>query len=164
MANTSRSEKFRPVFDFLKEQNALPFILDVTRFEFIGFSGNKVSYNKRRALIENQKRFPIVSTRDEDIKQAALLSSIYKQINPNISPKQISLCDCLNASQIIRFQGSAFLVTTDIHDYPLSVFDIGKLMHINDNGKAIIVAFITFNKEKWENAQKHFEQSGPSPN
>lgn len=157
IARKKRAEKFRPVLEFLKNNNIDIFVLDATRFEFVGFAGNQVDYDFLDSWI---KRFPITLTKENDVELAILISSIYKCLHPDISPKQISYCDCLYAAQVIKYEGRAFLITTDVHDYPISIFDISKIEIINNNGKAVFVAFITFNKEKWGIAKRQFEKSG----
>lgn len=157
IAKEKRAEKFRSVLEFLKNNGIDIFVLDATRFEFVGFAGNKIDYDFSDDWI---KRFPIAPTTKDDVGLAILISSIYKCRHSDISPKQISYCDCLYASQIIKYKGRAFLITTDVHDYPISIFDISKIDIIDNNGRAIFAAFITFNKEKWENAKERFEKSG----
>lgn len=159
MATSKRSDKFRPVFDFLKKVNASPYIIDATCFEFAGFSNNSVDY---KYLIDWLNNFPIVPTRDEEIKLAILISSIYKCKNPSINKQQISYPDLLYAAQIIKYRGKAFLVTTNINDYPVFLFNIPKIISIEqDSGSVVIVGFMTFNLHKWEETREHFETSGP---
>lgn len=157
VSRSGEAGKFRPVFDFLKQNNIESFVLDITRFEFIGFSTNKVDYDLCSSFI---KRYPIISTKESDVNLATLLSSVYKCCNPNISPKQISFCDCLHAAQMIKFKEKVFVVTTDIHDYPILIFDIKKIMVVEENGRAVLVAFFMLNVEKWNKMQNCFLKSG----
>lgn len=157
MAKSKRAEKFRPVFEFLKLSDTSPFLLDATRFELIGFSKNSKDYE---FLSDWVKQFPIANTRQEDIDTAIYISSLYKCRDPNISTKQISLCDCLHAAQLIKYKERAFIVTTDVHDYPLSLFDIKKTVVIDEGGRAVFVGFITYNESKWVEMSNRFAGSG----
>jgi predicted nucleic acid-binding protein len=157
MAKSKRAEKYRSVFEFLENMEISPFILDATRFEFIGFSTNKKDYD---FLTDWIKQFPVANTRPEDVDKAILLSSLYRCKDPSISPKQISFCDCLHAVQLLKYEGRAFVITTDVHDYPLFLFDIEKTFVIDENGKAVFVGFITYNEEKWKEVNERFEKSG----
>ncbi|MBU3942510.1 hypothetical protein KKA24_00840 [Patescibacteria group bacterium] len=157
MTKSKRAEKFRSVFEFLKNNNIEIFLTDSTCFEFVGFSRNKTNYDFLKNWI---KKFPIIPTRENDIKLATLISSIYKCCHSDISPKQISYCDCLYAAQIVKFEGRAFLVTTNIHDYPVSLFDIKKISIIEYDGKAVFVAFMAYNERKWRELKSKFENSG----
>jgi predicted nucleic acid-binding protein len=153
MTRSKRAERFLSVFKFLKEKDVQPFLLDSTRFELIGFSTNKKDYDFLNEWIE---QFPIVNARREDVDSAILLSSLYKCRDPSISPKQISYCDCLHATQLIKYKEKAFILTTDVHDYPLSLFDIKKIMVVDENSRAVFVGFITYNEGKWNELNKRF--------
>ncbi|MDE1970034.1 MAG: hypothetical protein KGI50_00430 [Patescibacteria group bacterium] len=156
LAKEKRADKFRPVFDFFKNNNIDPLLIDATYFELLGFTANKSDFD---FLAEWVKQFPILPTKSEDVELASLLSSYYKNLDPELNKKQISYCDCLHAAQLIKFGGRVFIVTTDIHDYPISIFDIKSIQIIEDNKKAVLVGFITFNKEKLEKARINFEKS-----
>lgn len=153
MAKEKRAEKFRSVFDFLIDNGNEPYCLNATAFEFLGFSGNKKEYEKLNSWI---KKFNVVNVREDDNDQAIHISSLYKNRDPSLNSKQISYCDCLHAAQLVKREGKAFLVTTDIHDYPISLFDISKIMVIEEGPRALLVGFITFNSQKWTEAQRAF--------
>lgn len=156
MMKEHRALKFRPIFDFLQEHNAAPFLTDAIFFEVVGFINNK---EERKFVISALKKFafPKLPITTEDVETAILLSSCYKQADPNISSKQISFCDCLNAAQLVHYGDKAFIVTADIHDYPISIFDIKKVQIIEDGRQAVVVGFITYNAKKWGDAKKAFE-------
>lgn len=156
MTREKRSEIFRTVFNFLKEQNAEIFLLDSTYFEVIGFTR---TYDRFESLNKWVRKFPILRIREDDINLATRLSMYYRCLDSNINPKQISFCDCLNAAQLIKYKGKAFLVTTDIYDYPISLFNISKLFCIEDNKRANIVAIITYDEHKWKLAEEKFKNS-----
>ncbi len=154
---TKRSESFKPIFEYLKEKNTTPFIIEPTKFEFIGYSSNKTDYDKLTSFVGQFSSIPL---QNNDIETATLLSSIYKNKNPSINPKQISFVDCLYASQIIKFQSRAFIVTTDVNDYPSFLFDMPYHIAIEEaDGATSFVGFKTYNKEKWEKLQKNFKSS-----
>ncbi|GEM_PF-3390213 len=156
MVKEKRAEKFRPVFEFLKENNAEIFLTDATYFEFTAFSRTK----KNHDFLENWiNQFTIVTSGLQDIKSASLLSSYYTHADSQLNKKQISYCDCLYGAQLAKYKGLAFIVTTDMHDYPISLFDIAKVMIVEDGQKAVIVAFITFNEEKWKIISGRFDKS-----
>lgn len=156
--NTKRSESFRPVFEFLKEKEIEPFILDATRFEFVGYSSNKKDFDILSSYIGT---FWTLSTTRDDIDLATKLSAMFKCKNASISPKQISLVDCLHATQILKYKSRAFVVTTDINDYPSFLFDTQKYFPIEENGgNTTFVAFKTFNEKKWAALEKNFDTSG----
>ena len=56
---TKRSEQFRPVFEFLKEKETSPFVLNATMFEFSGYSSSKKDYERRDAWIKTFDTSPI---------------------------------------------------------------------------------------------------------
>ncbi|MBI2120845.1 MAG: type II toxin-antitoxin system VapC family toxin [Parcubacteria group bacterium] len=155
MPKENRAEKFRPVFEFLKERRISIFLTDAVYFEFTGFQQNK---NDRDSLKKWVEQFPRVDTRFEDVERAALLSSCYKNTDPSLNTRQISYPDCLHASQILKYEGRAFIITADIHDYPVSIFDISKVMMIEDGKRAVVVGFITYNEKKWLKAVNNFER------
>ena len=157
---TKRSAAFRPVFEFMKEMEMVPFILDATKFEFMGYSTNKKEFESLRTYIESPV-FWMPHSEPRDIELATELSAIYKCKNPSISPKQISLVDCLHAAQIVKYEGRALVVTTDINDYPSFLFDSKKYFQIEESGgNTTFVAFKTFNEEKWVTLKKDFDTSG----
>lgn len=160
LQKTKRSASFRPVFDFLKKMEMVPFIIEATKFEFLGYSTNKKEFESLKAYIEN----PIFWThhiQTEDIELATKLSAMYKCKNSNISPKQISFVDCLHAAQILKYKGNAIVITTDINDYPSFLFDVSKYFPIEESGgNTTFVALKTFSKDKWDLLQKDFESSG----
>lgn len=157
MIREKRAEKFRPVFEFLKQNNVEIFLIDATYFEFTAFVGNKKNYDVLSNWIGE---FPILPCRLDDTKLASLLSSYYIHADPKLNKKQISYIDCLYAAQLVRYKERAFIVTTDIHDYPISIFDISKIVVLEDSQRAVIVAFITFNEDKWQAISHRFEASG----
>lgn len=156
---TRRSEQFRPAFEFLKEQETVPFVLDATAFEFAGYSANKKDYDRRLSLIrEFGPSSPVTS---EDIEMATRLSAMYKCKSHSINPSQISYIDCLHAAQLVRFKERAFIVTTDVNDYPSFLFDTSKVIAIDEEaGRTIFVAFKTYNQEKMTKLVSRFDSSG----
>lgn len=156
MFKEKRAEKFRPVFEFLKKNSIAIFLIDATYFEFTSFIADK----RRNDLMADWiNQFSIHECRFEDIKLASLLSSYYAHADPNLNKKQISYADCLYATQLVKFGGRAFIITTDIHDYPVSVFDISKVEVVEDGQRALVVAFVTYNKEKWQALSDRFNKS-----
>ncbi|MCI0542473.1 PIN domain-containing protein [bacterium] len=153
-AKEKQAQKFRSVFDFLHENDVEIFLTDATYFEFIGFTPNKKDRDILKAVVS---QFPIVNMKVEDVEMASVLSSCYKRLDPILNPKQISYVDCLHAAQLIKYKGRAFIVTADIHDYPISVFDISKVMVIEDGQRANIIGLITFNENKWSKVRASFE-------
>lgn len=150
--------KFKPVFEFLKKKHVNPFVLSATVFEFVGYSTHKQVYDERRKLL---KRLPISKVTVADMEMAQLLSSIYKFISPEISSKQVSYVDCLHAAQLVRLKTEAFIVTTDVNDYPSFLFDISHVIPIStDGGKTTFVTFKTYNEGKWNDIANRFDISG----
>src|SRR6185503_8735059 len=144
---TKRSESFRPVFDFLRENEIVPFVLDVTKFEFLGYSTNKREYETLEKFIGSFWTHPLSK---EDIELATRISAMYKCKNPSISPKQISFIDCVHAARMRKYAKKAVLITTDINDYPSFLFDMPKCIPIEEDiGSTSFVAFKTNNEEKW---------------
>ncbi len=157
ISKEKRAGKYRPVFDFLEleKNNIKPYLLKSTYFELAGFSGNKKDFD---SINEFVKRFKISSITDEDIELATLLSNYYKNSIGNDLSK-ISFCDCLHAAKIIKNKGDVFLITSDIHDYPITIFDLKNLLIIDNSKKASIIGFITYNHEKWKKAESDFKKS-----
>ena len=155
---SKRSESFRPIFEFLKVNNVEPFIIEAARFELAGYSTNKIDFESTKDYLEQFTCLPI---RREDIDTAMELSSMYKCKNPSISAKQISFADCLHAAQLIRYKEKAFIVTTDINDYPAFLFDMYEHVAIEElDGRISFVGLKTFNSQKWSGLQKTFAKSG----
>ncbi len=98
---------------------------------------------------------------NEDFALASKLSAMYKCKNPSINPKQISFVDCLHAAQLCRFKSRAFIVTTDLNDYPSFLFKMPHYIPIEEeNGSTFFVGFKTLDEEKWKLLQADFEKSG----
>ncbi len=155
-----RALKFAKVFDFMADNLMTPMTHWSTKFEFIGYSGNKYDYEKLTDFISPFVCLPQHKESNE-VEIATLLSSIYKNTNPNISPKQISFTDCLQAAQLLRYKNKLAVVTTDINDYPNNIFDMPHIIPIEEeNGVTMFVGFKTFNQAKWEAVQKHFNATG----
>lgn len=154
---TKRSEQFRPVFEFLKAKDTEPFVLEATKFEFVGYSTSKKEYEKREELIGAFSLSPITPA---DTEMAKKLSSMYKCKNHSISPHQISYVDCLHAAQLVRLRERAFIVTTDVNDYPCFLFDTAHTIAVEeDGGTTIFVTFKTYNHEKWTALEACFNAS-----
>lgn len=152
------SDRFRPVFEFLRTNDVIPFVIEATKFEFVGYSGNKKSYE---SLKEWLSPFLVDFIKAEDFALATRLSAMYKCKNPSISPKQISFVDCLHAALLCRYKERAFLVTTDLNDYPSFLFDMAHCEPIEDEGGAtFFVAFKVFSQAKWDDLEKTFARSG----
>lgn len=157
IVKSKKISNFGKILDYLENLNCEITILNSTEFEFVGYSNNYSDYIKFDEWIN---KFNILDIKNDDIKLASFLSSLYKYRSREISPKQISFCDCLNAAQIIKYQGRLPLVASDIYDYPLFLFDIVKTMIIDDNGKAVFVGVIACNENKWISLKEKFEKSG----
>ncbi len=156
LARGKRAQAYKSIFEFLIKHEHEIFLLDASKFEFVGFSGNKTDYE---ALSKWISQFSIYNTRPEDVERAILLSSLYKILDPHLNTKQISYCDCLYAAQLIKYKENVFLIAADIHDFPVSIFDVRHVEIIEDNRRATVVAFITYNEEKWQLAQAKFRES-----
>ena len=155
-ASSKRVARFSKIYDLLGDRQCEMMVLNSTKFELVGYCNDKAIYDKLNAWVD---RFAVLDIKKEDIELAAFLSAMYKYRSHEISPKQISFCDCLNAAQLIKYQGRLPLITADIHDYPLFIFDIAKTMIIDDNGKAVFVGIITYNEKKWLDLKSKFERS-----
>ena len=57
MAKEKRADIFKPVFEFLKENDCQIFLIDSTYFELIAFAGNKKDYDYLNNWMNN---FPIL--------------------------------------------------------------------------------------------------------
>ncbi|UMX47592.1 MAG: hypothetical protein L7H18_04055 [Candidatus Nealsonbacteria bacterium DGGOD1a] len=156
LASSKRAARFCKIYDLLGDKQCEMMVLNSTKFELVGYCNDKAIYDKLNAWVD---RFAVLDIKKEDIELAAFLSAMYKYRSHEISPKQISFCDCLNAAQLIKYQGRLPLITADIHDYPLFIFDIAKTMIIDDNGKAVFVGIITYNEKKWLDLKSKFERS-----
>lgn len=156
-----RANTYKPVFEFLKEKKCEIILLDSTYFELMSFSGNKKDYDFLYSWINN---FPILLSRKEDIERASLISSYYKNSDNKLNKQQISYCDCLLAALTIKYKGRVFVVTKDIHDYPVTIFDLSKIMIIEDTKKAVVVGFVTYNEEKLLRAKDNFDRSAVQKN
>ena len=156
LARGKRAEAYRPIFEFLVKNGHEIFLLDASKFELVGFAGNKTDYDYLSNWIS---QFTILSARREDVEAAIVLSSFYKLLDPSLNVKQISFCDCLYAAQLVRYKENIFLVTADIYDFSISIFDIKHIEIIEDNRRATIVAFVSYNDEKWKSAQSKFSES-----
>ena len=157
---TKEAKRFYEVLDFLKVNKIHPYIIHrITDFEFVGFSTNKKSYDQLNAWISNN--FDGLPPMPEDFEMAKKLSAMYKCKNPSISPKQISFVDCLYAAQLARFPNRAFIVTTDLNDYPTFLFDMPKHFAIEDKGGATsFVGLKVFNTKKFQALEENFNKSG----
>ncbi len=155
-AKDSEGSVFRHTLEYLKNRNATPYLTDITYFEFISFCRSKKEQDSLKSLIN---KFPIIATKREDIEEAALVSSYYRKLDPELNKRQISYCDCINAAQITKFNGRVFLMTTDIYDYPTSLFDIEHVVPISGKKRAELVACITYNKQKFDVAKESFSKS-----
>jgi len=154
------SEKFRPVFEFLRNNEANLFILEATKFEFIGYSTNKKDYDRLENWIRSFPNMLVDTITKQDFALAIKLSAMYKCKNSNISPKQISFVDCLHAAILCRYKERAFIVTTDLNDYPSFLFGTPKYIPIEEeSGTTFFVGFKTFDKEKWDELTSNFEKS-----
>lgn len=156
LAKEKRSEAYRPIFEFLIENDHSIFLLDASKFELVGFAGSKKNHDYLANWID---QFTIISVKPDDVETATLLSSYYKLLDPQLNSKQISYCDCLYAAQLIKYKEGAFLITANIQDFPVSIFDIKEIEVIEDDRKATIVAFITYNESKWLTAKEKFDRS-----
>lgn len=156
---TKQSSRFAPVLSFLKEQNAYPYIIQrITDFEFSGYSTSKRFYDESSTYINQFDGLPPMP---DDFENAKLLSAMYKCANPSINPKQISFVDCLYAAQLVRVKERAFIVTTDLNDYPAFLFDMPYHIPIEEpGGSTIFVGFKTFNQEKYNLLLQRFQKSG----
>lgn len=155
------SEKFRPVLEFLKNNNVSLFILEGTKFEFVGYSSNKKDYEKLNSWITSFPNFVVAPTLKDDFSLASKLSAMYRCKNPNINPKQVSFVDCLHAAQLCRYRDRAFIVTTDLNDYPSFLFKMPHSIPIEEEGgSTFFVGFKTLDEDKWKILQADFEKSG----
>ena len=155
---TKRAESFRPLFEFLRENNMVPFLTDATKFELLGFSTSKKSFDFFDGFISVFWTHAL--TRD-DIELATKIACMYKVRSPEISPKQISFVDCLHAAYMRRFKRRAVLITADINDYPSFLFDLVRCMPIDEgNGTTSFVGFKATNEEKWAELEASFNKSG----
>lgn len=150
------TDNYRPIFEFLKENKADIFLIDALYFELTSFITSK---KDRDRIITWTRPFPVLPMRREDTELAALLASYYANTNSELNKKQISYIDCLCAAQIIKSKGKSFIVTTDLYDYPISLFDIKKLQVIDDGKKAVLVGFITYNELKFKRIEDRFLRS-----
>lgn len=156
-ARTRRSETFKPLFAFMKENNITPFILDVTKFEFVGYSSNKTDYETSRKWVDSLWSHPLGRP---DIEQATKLSAMYKCKNPSINPRQISFIDCLHAAYLLKFGSRAMLVTADVNDYPAFLFDMAHNIPIEEEGGSTsFVVFKVNNQDKLMELESGFEKS-----
>lgn len=156
MVDERRAEQYEPVFTFLKKNNVDLLILKATYFEFLGFNPNKGIYDLNKEWIERLTMLPV---KDEDLENATYLSALYKHMDVSMNNNQISLVDCLHGAALVKFKEKMVIVTTDLHDYPITIFDLVRTDSITDGRKVVIVGYFTFNKSKYEKAVKSFNKS-----
>lgn len=154
-----KSARFKEVFNFLQSNNTFPYIISrITDFEFTAYSTNKKAFELSREWISNFDGLPANPC---DFEMAAQLSSMYKCKSPSISPKQISFVDCLYAAQLVRVKERAFIVTTDLNDYPSFLFDMPKHFAIEEvNGTTSFVGLKVLNESKYQMLLDSFNRSG----
>lgn len=158
LRSDKKSKRYKPVFEFLQKNETFPYIIkDITDFEFVGYNANQNLYNKAQEWLNT---FDGLTAYPDDFRTAKLLSAAYKCKNPNISPKQISFVDCLYAAQLVRVKSRAFIVTTDINDYPSFLFDMPHHISIEtERGETSFVGFKTFNADKYQQLLKDFDKT-----
>ncbi len=155
---TNKSDDFKPVFEFLEENETQIFITDATKFEFLSFYNNKKDFDAYEKLLNPFTCVPLIP---KDIELATKLKAMYRCRDSNIDKKQISFIDCLQATQVIKHKTSSFIITTDVNDYPSFLFDLVHIIPIEkDSGQTVFVVFKIFNEAKWKNLENRYDLSG----
>lgn len=160
LSGDKKSARYNQVLEFLAENNSLMYVLkNVTDFEFTGYQGNKKLFDASKEWLESN--FILQPPLPQDYDRAAQLSSMYRCKNPSISPKQISFADCLYAAQLLRVRERAFIVTTDLNDYPSFLFDMPMHFAIEEEGgNTTFVGLKTLNTQKFKELELSFSKSG----
>ncbi|HBH46407.1 MAG: hypothetical protein A2445_05325 [Candidatus Jacksonbacteria bacterium RIFOXYC2_FULL_44_29] len=137
-----------PFFSYLTKHDSIPYITDAISFEFLRYSCTGGEFKKLEGWLLAQD-MPMIHSKPEDVETATKLSVMYAN-KRMADKKQVSFVDMLNAAQLIRYKDEIVLMTTDIHDYPLGIFDRIGVQAIDVVDQVLTVAFIRYNEQKYK--------------
>ena len=159
------SELFRDseiLKEFLSIYKETIFLIDpLIKFEFLRDVFEPKQRRIKKAFISQSIFLPIYDTQEDTVKlreNAMLLSIIYSHKGHNRNSK-ISLVDLFLGSRCMLNAPSLQVITGNKKDFPTSVYDIIKIINIEQNDGIIKpYSLLKFNKEKFNKYYKEVQK------
>jgi len=146
---------FKGLFSIFKNLNCVPVIHQLIEAEFVrGSKTNQFYQTKKQHLaIFDGFMLPVAK---EIIDNSIAISMIYA--NKGYLNTQISIVDCVNAGILQKYLNNLFLITLDIQDYPLILFDRLKIIPIDAGRDVFTCGIYKFNNIKFNQCLIDFKK------
>jgi len=148
-------EHFQGFYDKLKNEfEIIPSTNYLLRFELLRIAkGKKENERISKFFKNNYSEIPI----DQNtLNIAEHFCSLYNHCKTQKNQNQISLVDIITAAQIVQYKGRVMLVTKDLNDFPVDIFDRVKVFNIDTEKEVHTIGLYSFNEEKLETKKIHY--------
>ncbi len=126
-------DALKELIELFEKEECILCINDFIKLEFMRIARKKTEYDRLEQFLD--RHFSKLPTIPDIYKEAFQLASVYNLCD--IGKKQISTTDCLNGVFLSKYPENLLLLTFDLYDYPLEIFNrisVG----VSDIGKRVI--------------------------
>lgn len=148
------SGALKELIELLENNECVLCINDFIKLEFMRIAKNEVEYDKLERFLA--KYFFKLPTTPDIYEIAFRLASIYNLCHTE--KNQISITDCFNGVFLSKYFKNLLLITFDLYDYPIEIFN---RIHVgaSDIGKKVITwGIYDFDVKKYEGRIKIFNK------
>ncbi len=144
----------KDLLELLEKEECVLCINNFIKLEFLRIAQKQSEYKQLEEFLN--KHFFLLPTTPDIYESAFQLASIYNLCN--VKNKQISITDILNGTFLQKYSQNLLLLTLDIYDYPLGIFNRVSV-GVSDIGEKIITwAIYEFNSIKYKEKFRIFQK------
>lgn len=150
--NPVQAERF---LSELENINCVPVITNIVAYEILCGARSRTERANLKNFISG---FTVLPSQSDDYLQVAELFNLYLAQKPDLK-KQISYADCYNAYQMIKYGENLILITADLNDVPVKIFDRIHAAVIDSGDNVITLGYYKFSAQKYQKVSEAFEKA-----
>ncbi len=142
----------KPLLDLAEKYSCTLMVHDLIIQEFMSYIIKQEVYTERLKFISSFAVLPI----QQEVRETAVLITRLYAINKISSP---SVVDSISAAFLKRYEGKLFFLTSDLKDFPFSVFNPFAMWPFEDGSGNELFAFYEFDPGRFKKQAKKLNQA-----
>ncbi len=142
----------KPLLDIAQKYSCTLTVHDLIIQEFMSYTIKQDAYTSRLGLIKSFASLPI----QQDIKELAVYITRIYAINKISSP---SVTDSISAAFLRKYAGKLYLLTNDIKDFPIAVFNPFEIWPFDGGQGNELFAFYEYDQGRFRKQERQLARA-----